>query len=140
MNANRLELTQWDHAVIYYVKQENKQSIADIKKIWAERYELDVEDIHSMNLIDHFLPIVLKIGEQNKSSKYSVFSIIEDASPKNSWMLRDMRETESESENDSYYNRIFTVICSRLRLCESKYLPGFHEYYEQRKANCVICQ
>jgi hypothetical protein len=132
---NTLEnLTEWDFAVIYYVKQETNQKIDDIKKIWRERCDLpDDYEISSGDLINHFLPIVVLLGEKSKSSKYSFESIVQDAAPKNSWMFRDMTSKDETCEDEIYYNRIFTVICSRLRLSEVKYLPGFDAYYNKRK-------
>jgi hypothetical protein len=146
MNTNTLELTQWDHSVIYYLKRHERRTITDIKNIWRERCGLDIDyPISSGDLINHFLPIVLKIGELSKSTKYSATSIIIDAALDDAWMFHDMvsgtdEDSDSPDVTDIYYNRIFTVICSRLRLCDVKYLPGFREYYEQMKANCVICE
>jgi len=131
---NQLELDEWDFAVIYYIKRSQNRTIEDVKNIWRERCGLDEDyPISAQDLVNHFLPIVLKIGEENRSLNYSALSIIEDASPENIWKCHNMIEGETD-QNEAYFGRIFSVICSRLRLCEVKYLPGFNEYFKKRQS------
>jgi hypothetical protein len=131
---NQLELDEWDLAIIYYIKRSQNRTIEDVKNIWRERCYLPEEyTVSAQDLVNHFLPIALKIGEENRNSTYSVLSIVEEASPENVWKCQNMIEGEKD-QSEIYFGRIFSVICSRLRLCEVKYLPGFHEYFEKRQA------
>ena len=141
MKANsKPKLDNWDFAVIYYLKQGENRNIIPIKEIWAERCMMEIEYVHMWDLVDHFLPIVLSLGEPN-NSYYSATRIIHDASPANKWQFCDMgEENNDKSPVVEYYNNIFSVICSSLRLCDPKYLGGFDEYFAQRKANCVVVE
>lgn len=130
-------LDKWDNAVIFYLKQDLNCNMEGVRKIWAERCGMDIRYITTQCLVDHFLPIVLDLGKVNKDLTYSAPWIINDASPDKAWQFRDMGE-QTGDETTAYYNRILTVICSRLRLSEVKYLPGFSEYFKQRKANMVL--
>jgi hypothetical protein len=136
---NTIKLDNWDFAVIYYVKQEPKQTIAGIREIWAERCMLEVEDITTQCLVEHFYPIILSLSEITKNLTHTAESIIVDAAPCNKWQFREMDvQNDGADVTIEYFNNIFRVICSRLRLCDVKYLDGFHEYYERRKANSVL--
>ena len=134
-----LKLDKWDFAVIYYVKQEPNQTFANIKQIWASRCGLDIYDVNIEALVDHFLPIILELGKINGDLSYSAPWIINDAAPRNKWKFREMGALNEENDPTiEYYNNIFRVICSRLRLSSVRYLVGFDEYYQQRKATMVI--
>lgn len=130
---NTIKLDKWDCAVIYYVKQSKFQTLHDIKKIWAERCGLDVEHITSQCLAEHFLPIVLDYGKLHGNTTYTAASIIVDAAPDSQWKFRDMGESVEPDLTQQHFNRFLTVLCSRLRLTEVKYLEGFDEYYNERK-------
>jgi hypothetical protein len=98
---------------------------------------MDIEYITMECLVAHFLPIVIQLNPN--SLNYSISSIITDAAPCNKWRFRDMdAQNDGADATIEYFNNIFRVICSRLRLCNAKSLEGFDEYFAQRKANSVL--
>lgn len=95
---NQLELDEWDLAVIYYLKQSQNRTIEDVKNIWRERCDLpEGYTVSAQDLVNHFLPIVLKIGEENRSLNYSALSIVEGASPENVWKCHDVNHPRINS-------------------------------------------
>lgn len=139
-NMNNLpKLDKWDNAVIFYVKQDQNSTIEGVRKIWAERCGLDLEDVTSECLVDHFSPIVIQLLIARGTYDFHVAEFIRDCAPNNAWKYgMNKRDLYESDESVKYFNRVLAVICSRLRLTETKYLIGFREYFEQRKANCVV--
>ena len=127
-----LKLDQRDLAIIYYLKQDITPSITGVKKIWVKYCDSKLEYIQTFNLVVHFAPILTKLFIIKGILDNESVQFLRDCSPQSTDMFqkyfKDEESARSVSLTNHYYNRIFAVICSRLRFIENGYLPGYLEY------------
>jgi hypothetical protein len=123
-----IELDEWDYQLICIFKRCNAyEEIARAKKLWSKRNMIDEKLMHISYPLERALKIYELMREQNKSDVTDTYSLIEQASPAKDWLYKGY--TFSDDRPTYYWERMFVAIALILRHTESKYFPGFDDYF-----------
>lgn len=123
------DLDKWDYELICVLKRYNDHGDLDrALEIWSRRNMVSMDCISIMYPLERLFKIVDLIRENNPSGANDLFVILEKASPSGDWIFNGYRF--SPDPRLVYWERMFLAFGSVVRHTESKYIPGFEEYFE----------
>lgn len=111
-------LDEWDNKLIQLFKSNHCESVEEIKQIWADRCDLDIEYVNTKDIFEHLMTVAIEL---DLITPAHMLNLVEDARPENQWKFGIL----PHAGKDDYYINWLRVISSFLRLTEVKYLTGY---------------